>query len=416
MITEMMTKLKQTNSHPEKVAILKRYDCEFIRQVLTFMYDPNKVYHMTGTHAFAKDINENNFHKDELNLLDDLENCNLTGLAANEAVKNNRIKHGGLVDLILSKDLKCGISITTINKAFPKLIPLIKLQKASPLPLEKVKFPCYAETKYDGVRLAFIVTSNGVTVLTYNNKPVNLPNFKKQFSMLPEGLYDGELIFSNGKSNTRTNVSGMVNSAIHGGNIAEGSLTFMVFDCLSLKELKEEKCMLTYERRRARLQEAIAQVPFPLIRIAKSERVESVTQVNEMYSELVEAGFEGLILKQSKSKYTFKRSKDWIKLKEVIECDLTCIDYEEGTGQYEGAIGSLVCTGTVHGKLNNVGLYKDFEVTVKVSGLTAALRNKNPDYFIGHTIEVKYNQIIQDEVTGKYSLFAPRFKAKRFDK
>ena len=96
-----------------------------------------------------------------------------------------------------------------------------------------------------------------------------------------------------------------------------------------------------------------------------------------------------------------------MKIKETKTADLTCHNWEPGTGKLEGLIGALVCTGEVDGK----------EVVVKVAGLTV-VRASAPfeTTYAGRTIEVKYNAVIQDSKTKKYSLFLPRFSCVRFDK
>ena len=416
MIAQMIEELRNTNSNPVKVSILKKYDSDFIRQVLKLAYNPQSSFGVTAYPSLRDIHNTDVIRKAEYTLLSMLQQRKLTGHAAIAAMERNLKDNGGLVNLIVSKDFKCGISVTTINKAFPKLIPVMKLQKAATQSLDRVKFPCYVETKYDGVRLGIVNRPDGVTVMTYNNKRVPLPKLESEIARLPYGVYDGELIYSNGKSNTRTSISGLVNSAIHGGNVPEAGLSFMVFDCLSIDEFEAEKCNLTYERRRDRFKLALSSYPSSYVKLTPSKFIETASEVNDIYEELIQQGFEGLILKQPKSVYSFKRSKDWIKLKEVIECDLRCIDYEEGSGKYEGAIGSLVCKGRIFGRLNNVGESSYYNIEVKVSGLTAELRHKPFEHFKDKIIEIKYNQIIQDEATGKYSLFAPRFNRIRYDK
>jgi DNA ligase-1 len=130
-------------------------------------------------------------------------------------------------------------------------------------------------------------------------------------------------------------------------------------------------------------------------------------RVNQIYADLIDQGLEGLILKSPKHLYTFKRSADWVKLKEIKTADLQCVDYVQGTGKYQGMIGALACEGLVEGQ----------HVTVNVgSGLTDEDRQHHPSDFIARTIEVKYNSIIQDSITKEWSLFLPRFVMVRFDK
>lgn len=94
-------------------------------------------------------------------------------------------------------------------------------------------------------------------------------------------------------------------------------------------------------------------------------------------------------------------------MKATDTADLLCVGYNEGIGKYEGMIGSLICEGMIDGKLIivNVG-----------SGLNDNDRQRDPHKYIGKTIEVAYNKVIQDSKTYQYSLFLPRFLQVRSDK
>ena len=93
-------------------------------------------------------------------------------------------------------------------------------------------------------------------------------------------------------------------------------------------------------------------------------------------------------------------------MKQVKTADLECFDYEEHSKD-ETLIGSLRLRGVVGGK--------DIEVSVG-SGLSDMDRHRDPDYFLGRTIEIKYNSLVQDHRTSKWSLFLPRYVMVRTDK
>lgn len=99
--------------------------------------------------------------------------------------------------------------------------------------------------------------------------------------------------------------------------------------------------------------------------------------------ELANNGFEGAYIKHINHIYEpGKRVNTAAKLKYRKSADLLCIDIIEGTGKYQGLIGSLVLQDS-KGRIVAVG-----------SGLDDLLRYKNKDYFIGQVIEVEYEQII----------------------
>ncbi len=408
MIRTMIRELQSTNSHIDKVAILKKYDTPKIREFLKCTYDPYTTYGVTWD--YVDPINASSHLEEvELDILKRLKHRMLTGQAAIDTISTCLFKRGNLLAMVLSRDLKCGISVTTINKAFPGLIHKFKLQKAKPVAMVQIPLPGYAQIKYDGVRLRAVVNNHIVTLLTSSGKEAKLVNLETNFTFAPDGAYDGELVSKQGRMQDRTNISGRLNSAMHGGTPDESDITFKVFDYLTLNEIASNYCNLGYETRYNRLKKKLGINPTKgYIQLTDHFKVNTLEELSNYYNSLIDKGFEGVIVKKPKGLYRFTRSSDWIKLKEILDADLLCTGVEDGSGQYEGAIGALICEGIVQGK----------SVKVNVSGLTAEARWADPDTYIGKTIEIKYNSVIVSK-TGSakpYSLFIPRFSRVRTDK
>ena len=123
----------------------------------------------------------------------------------------------------------------------------------------------------------------------------------------------------------------------------------------------------------------------------------------------VNAGFEGIMIKDVNAPYECKRNTFWMKFKPVHDYDLTVIGIEEGTGKNKGRMGALVCEGIDNGK----------HITVNVgSGYTDVERQSYWDFkdsIIGQTAVVMADAITQNQ-DGSYSLRFPRFKTFRDDK
>lgn len=282
----------------------------------------------------------------------------------------------------------------------------IKAMKAKEVPFEKLVFPMFAQLKFDGVRLITKVENDMPTFYTYNGSTVYLPVLQEQIlnAKLGNIMIDGEIVFRAGSMATRTTVSGMINSAIHGNKIAEHLLSYTIFDSMPLEAFDLRKCYAGYRKRYA--DTAVIADKTNLV-IARNMIVASPEKVTELSEQLYKDGFEGLILKPFDHPYRFSRSPHWVKIKETKTTDLVCIGTTPGDGKYTGMIGALICKGIVEGK----------EIIVKPgSGMTDADRAMSPHYYVGKTIEVKYNCVIQDQRTGQWSLFLPRFVTTRFDK
>jgi DNA ligase-1 len=184
----------------------------------------------------------------------------------------------------------------------------------------------------------------------------------------------------------------------------------MLFDIIPLIEFQNGKSTLG-QRRRTNLLKSFKSV---FDRCGHIDII-SQTEVNldEMVGEVqfkafnkdaIDAGFEGIMIKDPNALYECKRSTSWLKQKPFIEVSLTVTGFEEGTGRNEGRLGALICEGEDDGKriLVNVG-----------SGFSD---DQRLDYWVGketmvgQIVEVRADAAtISQDSTNVYSLRFPRF-------
>jgi DNA ligase-1 len=141
--------------------------------------------------------------------------------------------------------------------------------------------------------------------------------------------------------------------------------------------------------------------------LANSITTDDHSLIHKTYKELVDEGGEGVIVKSPDHLYECKRSKSWIKIKEVNDCDLVIRGHYPGEGKREGYIGGLICedaSGRVKVKVGSGFTEEDLK-TLSV----------HPDSLIGKVAACQYNVVINDK-TGGWSLFLPRFIEVRADK
>jgi len=342
-------------------------------------------------------------------LLDKVLDGVIIGKTARTRVATFADTNGDLIKLIVNKDLDCGVSATLFNKVHPGTIPQYKEQLAKEVDIQTIKYPVLAQLKYDGVRLIALIEDRTCTFKTRNGKIVRLPHLAKHIEAMPFDNYilDGEIVLASGKMEDRTKISGMVNSAMHGGTVNEDNMVLHIFDTMPLSEFNACDCDAPYEDRFAVLNKILVTNESSHLELAITNEVHSAEAATNLYEGALAMGYEGLVLKYPEHKYTFKRSKDWIKVKEVKHADLRVVDIQEGTGKYKGMIGALVCVGEVEGHRVRVAVG---------SGLSDIQRSLDDIEFIQETVEVLYNTVIQDSVTLEWSLFLPRFVQVRFDK
>ena len=322
---------------------------------------------------------------------------------------------------VITKNLNIGIQAKSINKAVGRELipnPSLMLSEDDVELIDKWD-TIYCEHKYDGVRIIAIYkdgdfqyfTRNFNRVPTEHMKYVNNelhkivaanPNFDFE-----DWFFDGELT-----DHDRKSVSGKLNRMLKGKVDGEISKEFMfnIFDIEHQNTLTAGKGKTKYTDRRNVLDLLWSHVTESCKHICLSERwtFKSVNEMMDQYKEIVKNGGEGVICKTN-SVYECKRSRSWIKLKEVNDCDLVVTGWIPGEGRRTSYVGSL-CVSDSTGKLRvDVG-----------SGFTDAdlemfndLINKNE--LIGKIVAIQYNLSITDK-HGNHSLFLPRFIEIRNDK
>ena len=360
------------------------------------------------------------------NLIGDLRNAPSANTEL-RARADNLITNSGLsVDLqeylarILTKNMNISLGAKLINKSVgTELIPDPSLMLAKD-DIERIvkwrKIVC--EFKYDGVRIiAKITPTGGVEYFTRNfNELPNrfLKKITEQILQLAGGktgiFFDGELT-----DFARTSVSGKVTSILRGTapeNIGD-SMLFNLFDVEENITLDIGKGKTKYPQRRANLEAHFKDKTFSHLTLGRTWEIDNKDQIWDIYKTIVEIERgEGVILKNIDHVYTCKRSEEWIKMKEVKDCDLKIVGISDpnpmSKREEKGWIGGFICQTSD----------KKLSVTVG-SGFSEALleeiKNDGPDKYIGKIAKVKFNMIVRDK-NNIPSLFLPTLLEIRVDK
>jgi DNA ligase-1 len=335
---------------------------------------------------------------------------------------------------VLTKRVNIGIGAKLINKAVGKpLVPDPSLMLAEDDEAQITKWPTIViEEKYDGVRVIAIVKGDEVTYFTrsFNELPQRcLQKITSEIKILLNGIdvpqpgifFDGELTDSNRKS-----VSGKVTQMLK-GNPADSigdDMLYNIFDVEEVQVLETGKGVNPFYRRRQLLETMFKSNKMDLIVdkfiekkgekkeltsliLANSITTDDHSLIHKTYKELVDVGGEGVIVKSPDHLYECKRSKSWIKIKEVNDCDLIIKGWYPGEGKREGFIGGLICedlSGKVQVKVGSGFTEEDLKVL-----------SQDPDGLVGKVAAVQYNVVINDK-SGGWSLFLPRFVEVRSDK
>jgi DNA ligase-1 len=317
---------------------------------------------------------------------------------------------------VLTKRMNIGIGAKLINKAVGReLVPDPSLMLATDDHETLQKWSnIYCEEKYDGVRVIAVYKNGEISYFTRAFNELNATCFPKitfdlKLCMINSGLsgnwfFDGELTDLNRKS-----VSGKVTQILKGtvDEKIESGMLFNVFDFEELVTLDKGIGVIDYETRRDTLEKVVSHLnDSSPIKLAQMWKLSDPSEVTSIYKKIVDLGGEGVICKDN-GVYECKRSKSWVKFKEVNDCDLEITGWYPGEGKREGFIGGFYMTDSS----------KTLGVKVGSGFTDEDLKNlsSNPDSLIGKIAAVQYNVTITDKHNNR-SLFLPRFIEIRNDK
>jgi len=364
----------------------------------------------------------------------------LTGHAARDAIQEMAERFDSeewntFLAPVLRRDMRAGISDKTINKICKGTdyeIPIFGCQLATNSEgRPEMKGNKRLEPKLDGVRALFMVIPSDdgeITTICFSRNGKQFDNFghiEEQIrdnyttivracvgadqgrSLINGFVLDGEVI-----GNT---FQELMRQARRKSDVQAEDSVFNIFDVIPLQDFRRGHWNAQLRKRIALLDnmrpvihnmpnvELLPHIMVDLDTAAGKDQLERYAKDN------VNAGFEGIMIKELEAPYQCKRSTDWMKWKPTITVDLEVVGVEEGTGRNLGRLGALVCAGVDDGK----------EISVNVgSGFSDGDRDDywtNRNLVIGRTCEVLCDVITQNQ-DGTYSLRFPRFVRFRDDK
>ncbi len=316
---------------------------------------------------------------------------------------------------ILTKDLRCGVTETTINKVlkkFPNInrIPTFEVQLAhdGANHEKKITGKKLLEPKLDGVRVLTVINAENKTVTQFTRNGKVLENFthitealEKHIDLFERSyVLDGEMVSSSFQA--------LMKQVHRKENVQAQDARLMLFDILPLSEFQSGRSIMG-QRRRTNMLRSMKPVfdKVGSIDIIDQIEVDLDTYVGELeFKEFnrtaVDNGYEGIMIKDLDAKYECKRSHSWLKQKPFIEVSLEVVNVEEGTGRNVGRLGALVCSGSDNNK----------QITVNVgSGFSDDQRSdfwNTRDSLSGQIVEIRADAITMNQ-DGTYSLRFPRF-------
>jgi DNA ligase-1 len=435
-IIETIRAVRATSSKLEKLAILAaQKDNAFLREYLRMTYEPRinffvaKVDTMPAISFGTADFDEATLAKVYVTIA----RRELTGNAARSwltSLHMNLNEDGQeLLELLIQRDVKAGISDGTINKTWAGLVtspPYMRccLPKDADLNSWPWAAGVYSQIKADGM-FANVNVHRGTKAVTIESRagsPFPLDAFTDLVyevqELIPEGnQLHGELLMRDpeGKIMPREEGNGLFNKLLKEGELPEGyTPTYQAWDIIPLEEAKaKNKYKIAYKKRFAKLLDLFKDVEPQSIHVIEYELVYSLNEAYAHAGKAMKRGLEGTVIKHPDAIWEDTTSKFQVKLKLEFEVELRVKRLKAAAAKSKNSdtFGSMECeseegllevsvTGLKDDKRKYIfdnfkALYEDKIISVKANGVMA------PDAERGNT---------------KYSLFLPRFVEERHDK
>ncbi|EGT3606792.1 ATP-dependent DNA ligase [Clostridium perfringens] len=410
-ILKIVKSLQNESSTNGKIEILRtNKDNELLKKVLYYTYNPYMKYKITE--KLLNKFNDGLIIKgiycgDIFNLLDELNRNNINDYLRSQVEiflqgYSDDIKE--LYTMMLLKDLRCNISVKTINKVWKDLIPQFNVMLASKYwdSIKKVEGKEFIiTTKLDGARLVCWKENGVFKAFTRQGQEVSgLSEIEKDFKDIPDGIVlDGEILLRNDENLESKDLYRATMKEVRKDG-EKHNLIFNVFDILPLEDFKQGKCIIKCIDRKSQLHRLIKDNDFKNIIEVKPIYIGKDTRkIIELLDKAITNGEEGVMVNLSDAAYECKRTKTILKVKKMQTCDLEIIDFEEGTGKYKNSLGALV----VDYKNNRLGVGSGF------SDSDREYIWNNRKELLGRVIEVQYFEETQNQ-NGGFGLRFPVFK------
>lgn len=262
---------------------------------------------------------------------------------------------------IVAKDLRLNLGIKKIQTVWPDFCNYGQVQLAEDYEGQEFDVGYYSR-KFDGKRM---VIENGIAKSRYG-KPCKIPPIQHILDELKEisgnKVFDGELLYFDPYGNEDfQKVISLSGSDLRGVDCM--NMYYVIFDTLTYEdwlnqstevifdtEYNAMKCLLN-AKEGSRFGYSVLDTKYPHILLARQEYDDHILQY-----ERVNKKWEGLMYRNAKAKYEFKRSKNLLKIKDMKDGEFYILGYASGSGRNINRLGKIY----IDFKGNKVGVGSGF--------------------------------------------------------
>ena len=399
-VLDILESLESDNSRLFKEEVLrKNRSNDLLKRVFAIVGDPYMNFYVSKIKApkpaVSQTISDDGAVVAFLDLLEgDLSTRKITGNTAKNALEKFftglNDKQAKWCMRILLRNLRVGASESIVEKIWPGAITKFSVQLAESLTShhetgigividEPVNFPVRVEPKLDGLRCIAVKTNGVVTMFTRSGSQIDtLPTIKRTLegASWDNFVLDGECLGSSWNESASVIMS-------HKTAKDDSCINFHVFDALHFDEWRDQLCGVWLEDRIKLVGELIQNIPDnSCIVQVEGITVKSTDDLMKFYSKSMEAGYEGIMLKDLNSPYIFKRTSNVLKLKPVSTFEGVIVSHYEGNrgSKREGLWGGFHVV-MPNGIVTKVGGGYNDKIRAEIS--------IDPDSWIGKIVEVE---------------------------
>jgi DNA ligase-1 len=241
------------------------------------------------------------------------------------------------------------IGSATVNKALgEKVIPVfdLMLMKNNEPDYRGISFPILAQIKVDGFRFVYIPDKG---YFGRSGKLIPNVNLLKHINISEDIRFKGEQVVLDGEAYSHERNFNSLSSILNSENkpIPE-DVKFVVFSAVPLSEWLAQEGKTTYREQ----YEFICKYDWEgtcknVVPIGNTKIVNSLEEIGEFYKDVIDKGFEGVVVKNPDAVYHWKRvtvnSGIMQKIKPEETADAVITGYFEGEGEIAGKLGGFIC-------------------------------------------------------------------------
>lgn len=416
-LVEILDAIEETSSRNKKEEILTEH-ChnQLLREFLWYALNPYKVYHLanieqptTTTYIMElyqpivegmniQEALELSHFKQLWELLDMLDAGEIVGNEARIVVNQFLLElpepEQKWAYRCVLKDLKAGMTSKTVNKVIPGLVPEFNVALADTLEVKDGKFkpelafPVWVDNKLDGIRAVCVKKGRTVSFFTRKGHAIEtLPIITQaiEAASATDFMLDGE-VMGRSWNESQSTVFATKNT------VDDSGMIYNVFDSMPVNAWESQQCDFPYLARREFANELLKSVSHTQVRLVGGKMVSSAQAIHEVFRDTVQAGFEGIMIKDPNAPYNFKRSRAILKLKPKNTWEGRVVGWEKGAlnSKWQDSFGAFQVE--FNGVVTSVG-----------GGFTDSMRvaifanvDGNPEYYNGKIAEVEGQDMTPD--------------------